>query len=292
VNVLSEFGKPFEKYSSFEVAHISLPGAISDLKAVKDFGVQVDSLHELSEFRPASSHMLTTAQKDESYRVVTQRQLSKKSKEALLSAVTVGVAPVARVYAITDINILSDAVKKELSDDVKQNLKYFNYYVVELGLNVAVGQEAKIPDLRFDVDLFSDGDDRTDVTTNSVAPADSMREIIKGTVKIGLDKLLKLIPVYGPMVSDIISITPIEFNWALKKYNIDCSGPLNYKTFWRIYETDNVQSFNPLMVLKAKKNLTKIYAKARVTYALKAKGFFTDVQVYSDEKQIKILPYI
>jgi hypothetical protein len=288
---LTGFGGSFEKYASFGIAHMSLPYAAGDLKAIKGLGVEISSLNELAELRPSSSHMLTVGKEvEKSLRIVTKDQLSSESKKRLLKTVKVGVAPVARVYAISDLSALSDEVKKNLSDEVKQNLSFFNYYVVELGLNVLVGQEATIPDLMFEVDLYSDGEDRTDVTTNSVAPTDTMRTVLEGDVKIGLDKLLKLVPVVGTQISDIISITPIEFKWALKKYNIDTSGPLNYETYWHIYKTDNVQSFNPLMVLKAKKQLKRIYAKARITYALKMKGYFTDVEIYTDEKEIKILP--
>jgi hypothetical protein len=288
---LTEFGRSFEKYASFGIAHMSLPYTAGDLKAIKGLGVEISSLNELAELKPSSSHMLTVGKEvEKSLRIVTKDQLSSESKKRLLKTIKVGVAPVARVYAISDLSALSDDVKKDLSDEVKQNLSFFNYYVVELGLNVLVGQEATIPDLMFEVDLYSDGEDRTDVTTNSVAPTDIMRTVLEGDVKIGLDKLLKLVPVVGTQVSDVISITPIEFKWALKKYNIDTSGPLNYETYWHIYKTDNVQSFNPLMVLKAKKQLKRIYAKARITYALKMKGYFTDVEIYTDEKEIKILP--
>lgn len=67
-----------------------------------------------------------------SLRVVTNDQLSADSKKKVLKEVEVGVAPVARVYSISP-------GQSDLSNAIKKSMPYFNYYVVELGLNVLVG---------------------------------------------------------------------------------------------------------------------------------------------------------
>jgi len=159
-----------------------------------------------------------------------------------------------------------------------------------------VGREAKIPNLKFEADLYSDGIDRTDVTTNSVAPTDSIKTVlsIEGKISIGISKLLQLIP--GPIGTEIpnllgIDLNPIPFKWTLQKYEIDTSGPLDYNASWRIYETDNVQSFNPIMILKAKKRISKITAKVRVTYELKT-SILSDSQFRSKAIKVPILPFI
>jgi hypothetical protein len=285
---VKKFGEPFKKYEPFGIAHLSFPNAAESLQNIQRLGVDIADLNELTELRPSSTHIFTAGKPVErSLRVVTNDQLSADSKKKVLKEVEVGVAPVARVYAISPD-------QSDLSDAIKKTMPYFNYYVVELGLNVLVGQEAKIPELKFEADLYSDGKDRTDVTTNSVAPTDSIRTVVAvgGKISIGVSKLLELIPVVGKVVPDLIAIdiNPIPFKWELKKYDIDTSGPLNYKASWRVYNTESIQSFNPMMVLRAKKKISKISANARVTYALKTGSIFTHTEVYSDEKKVSILP--
>ncbi len=272
---------------------------------MKMLGVEVTDKNELTELRPASTDRLAYTQIaykaeagkakagepiERSLRVVTNDQLTDDSKKKLLKQVMIEVAPVARVYPIS-------SEQADLSDSIKKTLPYFNYYIVELGLNVCVGQEATIPELKFEVDLYSNGKDRSDVTTNSVAPTDSIRKvkIVDGKITIGISKLLELIPApVGGVFSNLINIdiNPIEFKWELTKYIIDASGPLNYKAYWRVHDTDNVQSFNPIMVLRAKKNISKISAKARAIYVLKFSklGIFRHTEIYSDEKKVSVLP--
>lgn len=289
---VKKFGEPFKNYEPFGIAHMSFPNTAESLQNIKRLGVDIADLNELTELRPSSAHILTAGKPvEQSLRVVTNDQLSADSMKKILKEVEVGVAPVARVYAISPD-------QPDLSDAIKKTIPYFNYYVVELGLNVLAGQEAKIPELKFEVDLYSDGKDRTDVTTNSVAPNNSIRTVVNvsGEISIGISKLLELIPFVGKVVSDLIDIdiNPIEFKWELKKYDIATSGPLDYKVSWRVYNTESVQSFNPMMVLKTKKKISKISANARVTYQLETGGIFTregrHTEIYSNEKKVSILP--
>lgn len=284
---MKKFGEPFKKYEPFGIAHMSFLNAAASLQNIQELGVDIVDLNELTELRPSSTCILATEKSvGRSLRVVTNDHLSAESRKKIQKEFEVGVAPVARVYAISPN-------QSGLSIAIKKTMPYFNYYFAELGLNVLVGQGAKIPELRFEVDLHSDGKDRTDVTTNSVAPTDSIKTVVavSGKISIGVSKLLELIPV-GKVVSDLIpiSINPIEFKWELKKYDIDTSGPLNYKASWRVHNTENVQSFNPMMVLRAKKEISKIWANARVIYALKTGSIFTHTEIYSDEKKVLIQP--
>jgi hypothetical protein len=284
---VKKFGEPFRKYEPFGIAHLSFPNAAESLQKIQRLGVDIKDLNELTELRPSSTHILTAEKPVErSLRVVTNDQLSADSKKKVLKEVKVGVAPVARVYAISPD-------QSDLSDTIKKTMPYSNYYVVELGLNVLVGQEAKIPELMFEVDLYSDGKDRTDVTTNSVAPTDSLHTAVavSGKISIGVTKALEFIPVVGNVVKDLIpiDINPIEFKWELRRYDIDTSGPLNYEASWRVYNTENVQSFNPMMVLRTKKEISKIWANARVTYALGTGFLKLHTEIYSDEKKVSIL---
>ena len=282
---MNMFGEPFKQYETFGIKHISFPNTSKSLKNIQQFGVDIKNLNELTILKPPSSHALTTGR--QKMRVATDEHLSADSKKKILKEAKVGVAPVARVYEIS-------ADQPDLSIAIKKTLSYFNYYVVELGLNVLVGRDAKIPEIMFEVDLYGDGTDRTDVTTNSVAPTDSLHTAIavNGKIQFGVTKLLELIPVVGKYVKDIIpiDIDPIKFSWELKKYDIDTSGPLDFKASWRVYNTETVQSFNPMMVLKSKKKINKIWANARVTYQLATGILKLHNEIYSDEKQVTIMP--
>jgi hypothetical protein len=282
---LKTFGEPFKEYETFGIKHVSFPDNSESFKNIREFGVEIKNLDELTILKPPSTHTLTTRR--QRLRVLTDEQLSTDSKKKILHQVKVGVAPVARAYEIS-----SD--QPDLSLYIKKTLPNFNYYVVELGLNVLTGREASIPDLMFEVDLFSDGGDRTDVITNSVAPTDTLHTAVavSGKIQFGVTKLLELVPVVGKYIKDIIpiEIDPIKFSWELKKYDIDTKGPLDYSTSWRVYNTETVQSFNPMMILRSRKKINKIWADARVTYRLGTGILKLHNEIYSDKKQVSILP--
>jgi hypothetical protein len=284
---MKKFGEPFKTYEPFKVAHLSFPNTSAHFTNIQKFGAKIPDINELTELTPEPTHTLAVQKPvATSLRILTDDKLIEDGKEKL-KQIEIGVAPVANVYPIPP-------KQKDLSESIKNTMSYFKYYVVELGLNICVGREAKIPEVNFEVDIYSEGTERTDATTHSLAPTDTIRtiKIISGKIGLNITKALQLIPApIGTKLPDIltIDINPIEFEWKLKRYDIDASGPRNYKARWHIYGTDNVQSFNPTMILRAKKKLRKIYAKARVTYGLKT-GFLKPIGVYSDEKEIRILP--
>ncbi len=76
-------------------------------------------------------------------------------------------APAANVYQIPPD-------QQDLSDFVKKTLLWYNFYVVELGLNVMVGWEYQVPELLFKVGLRCDRE-RTDVIAYDIAPKDETK---------------------------------------------------------------------------------------------------------------------
>lgn len=205
-----------------------------------------------------------------------------------LGKVVVKVAPTANVYQIS-------SSQRDLATPIKKTLSEFKYYIVELGLNVMLERGIGIPELLFEVDIKCDGKDRTDATAFDIAPDDSFRRIkvISGKIGLGVTKLLKFIP--HPIAQKIpdllkIEINPWEFEWGFDKYMIDASGEKNYKVDWKIYRTNVVQGFNPTMIIKARKNVTKITASTRCIYKLKA-GLLNFVpEIKTNKKEIKIWP--
>jgi hypothetical protein len=284
---MKRFGEPFEKYETFEIAHLSVPDTLESIESMSKVGVYNTNTDELTAHTLSSTRVLETQESAETHlHVVPHDYLTMDAKKRILNEVDIGAAKVATVYPISP-------EQEGLADSIRQNLPYFDYYVVELGLNVCIGREAKIPQLKFEADLYSDSDERNDVTTNSVSPTDEIRrvKIVDGKVAVGVSKLLELIPVVGDVASKLltIDINPIEFKAELTKYSIDTSGPRSYNTSWRIYGTETVQSFNPVMILKARKNVNKIWAIVRVTYILQT-GFFNKAEVESNPIVVKILP--
>jgi hypothetical protein len=286
---MKEFGKPFEKYEPIAVANLSFPNNPQYFANMREFGAKISDTDELMELKPEANYRLYYEKSmKEGSLVLPIGKLSIGAKEKL-DQIMVGVAPAANVYQIPPN-------QKDLSVLIKNTLAYYDYYLVEFGLNICLKHGVNIPDVNFEVDLYNDlEDERSRVTAYSVAPADTIKEvtIISGQVGINISKLLELIP--SPLSKPIadaldLKINPIKFSWKLKRYEIDTSGPKNYNVMWRIYNTDNVQSFNPLMIIKVKKGVKKIFAKARIFYALKT-GHFKPVSVRSDEKEISIFPF-
>ena len=157
-----------------------------------------------------------------------------------------------------------------------------------------MGREAKIPGLVFEVDLRSDGKDRTDVTAYDVMPNDKIKrvKVIEGKISLGVSKLLGLMPgLIGKVLPNLLSIdiNPWEFSWELPRYQIDTSGPKNYHIYWRLYDTEVVQGFNPTMIVKVRKGVNKLTAMVRALYQIKT-GLLSPKEVRSDEKVIPILP--
>lgn len=289
---MKKFGEPFKKYEPFEIAHISIPDTTEDYNNLSNLGVEVDK-HALNELRPPAHYVLTRGKPVDRI-VLTNLSFSDELKKEL-KKVKVEPAPVANVYQFSP-------KQPDLSNFIRRKMLYFNYYLVELGLSVLLGREAIIPILRFEADLYSDGEDRTDVTTTSLAPTDRIKKlkIIDGKISIGVNNLLNLIPgPFGKIIPNLIDIdiNPIEFKWELRRYEIDVDGPLDYVVSWKIYETETVQSFNPMMIIKAKKKVSKIYAKVRAIYKLKTKPdtpfipkLFWKAEVFTKDREVSILP--
>jgi len=183
---------------------------------------------------------------------------------------------------------------KDLSEDIKETMSDYNYFIVEMQLNVLLGREFKIPSLRLHLDLICDSKKRTAVNAFDVAPDDKFKKVtvIEGKINLNISKMLTFIP--GPIGKVIagllpIEINPIPFKWTYDKYMIDTYGAGNWYTYWKIYETRTVQSFRPTIILKAEKNIKLISTLAKCEYKLKKETFRAARNRISRPKWIKIL---
>ena len=269
---------------------MALPDSKRDFEDIVNLGVSVKR-DELPEIVPAEHLRLCAASyktgEPLTLRVVKAADIS-NNLEAELRKVTVGVAPAANTYKFSPD-------QPDLSEMIKNTMPYYDYYLVELGLNVLVGRDAQVPALVFQVDLRSDAPNRTDVTAFDVMPRDEIKtvKVIQGKISVGISKLLNLIPgPIGQLLPNLLSIdiNPIEFAWNFDKYLIDTTGPKSYEIAWKIYETNVVQGFNPTMILKVRKSVSEITARVRAIYRIKTGRLITDKEVRLDKKQIRILP--
>jgi len=270
---MKRFGEQFKEYKALEIARAS---PLSRPMIAPN----IDHPYAVLEEKMLSLRTKRTKEGKKEYADTIRKELRKA---------TIKVAPAPNIYQISP-------KQPDLSAFIKSTLLGFDYYLVELGLNVIVGREAKVPTLRFKVDLYSNGAERTDVTTYSIAPTDSIKrtKIVEGKISIGVNNLLKLIPgPIGEMLPNLISIdiNPIEFRWQLSKYEIDASGPGSYEVGWLIYGTEIVQGFNPLMMLRVNKRVSKIFADVQADYELHIGGRISrKVEVESDKKRVRTLP--
>ncbi|MBU6998448.1 MAG: hypothetical protein HXS41_04815 [Theionarchaea archaeon] len=256
---MKEFGKEFDAYEPLEV------GSILD-----------------SEDRPQSVDKFL-------FKTLARGQSEMKELQEELSRPVVGIAPAANVYMISPD-------QEDLADFIKRTLPIYNYYVVELGLNVLVGRTAQIPELLFQVTLKG-GTRETDVVAYDIAPKDEKKytELISGSVKItlGISTLLKFVPSpLGEILPDLlnIDINPWEFKWGTTKCMIDTCGEKDCQVYWKVYETDTVQGFNPCMVVRAKKGIEIVSAHAKCIYKLKPSWCSITPRIESKEKKIPVWP--
>lgn len=290
---MKKFGEKFEEYKPLGIENLTIPdtGHEYEREFLEHYDLDKDRLPEIMPTNEPYAHRTDRGELC-TFRVLGRSEfLTRIEEENELDRAVVEVAPTANVYQIPHD-------QQDLDEYIKRTLSVFNYYVVELGLNVMLGREFKIPKLLFEVDLKCDGRDRTDVTAYDIAPDDKSEYIslLSGKVRIslGITKLLKFVPApIGQVIPDLLSIeiNPWEFEWGLDRYVIDACGRRNYKIYWKIYKTNVVQGFNPTMIIKVRRRgVSNISAVVRSIYELKAGWWKITPEIKSKEVEIKIWP--
>ncbi|MBU7014881.1 MAG: hypothetical protein HXS43_08630 [Theionarchaea archaeon] len=256
---------------------------------MKKFGKEFDEYEPLE-----MSFLLDSENQPQSvdrffYKTLSREKSVTDDLQAELSKPVIGIAPAANVYMISPD-------QEDLAEFVKRTLPLYNYYVVELGLNVLVGRTAHIPELLFQVALKG-GTQETDVVAYDIAPKDKKeyRELISGNVKLtlGISTLLKFVPLpLGEMIPDLlnIDINPWEFKWSTAKCMIDTCGEKDCKIYWKVYETDTVKGFNPCMIVRARKDVKTVSAHAKCIYKLKLSWSSLTPRIESKERKIAVWP--
>ncbi|MGE5661164.1 MAG: hypothetical protein ACM3X1_02845 [Ignavibacteriales bacterium] len=178
----------------------------------------------------------------------------------------------------------------------------FVYYRVDSGMNINV-PKGRIKELRFFLSLYADGKQSGEVFALDGFPNDKIKHatIVAGKIKLGMNNLLKIIPITQPLASVIdIDINPWEVNWGYDKLQVGFTEGLTDNVNWYL-SADNVnQSFNCHITLMKKDTAKDVYAitRARWIYEPQSRGILAwlkrrfnrgDVVVRGDEKSIDII---
>ena len=156
-----QFGAAFATYKPLGIEHIAFSDTKPNFDDLSHFGVSVNKA-ELPEVMPTGQFLLGASKSVRPYLVLNSSGFSDGLKKAL-NKMNVGVAPTSNAYLIPP-------EQSGLSPFIKGTMPYYDYYMAELGINVSVGDYAKISSLLCHVDLLPDTPQRTDVTAYDVMP--------------------------------------------------------------------------------------------------------------------------
>jgi hypothetical protein len=178
----------------------------------------------------------------------------------------------------------------------------FEYFRMDTRININVPQ-GRIKELCFFLSLYADGKQSGEVFALDGFPNDKIKHftIVGGKIKLGINNLLKIIPITQPLASVIdIKINPWEIKWGYDKLQVGFTEGLTDNVNWCL-SSDNVnQGFNCYITLMKKNTAKDVYAiaKARWIYEPQSRGLVAwikrrfnrgDVPVRGDEKSIEII---
>ena len=116
-----------------------------------------------------------------------------KSGEKFLEdirSITISIAPYAEVRKIPN-----DVVDKSIRDDT------FEYFQVDIGMNINV-PKGKVNEIRFYLTVLADGKRSENAHVLDGFPNDWIQRvnIVNGTIKVGIDNLLKIVTTPNPAI--------------------------------------------------------------------------------------------
>jgi hypothetical protein len=196
------------------------------------------------------------------------------------------------------VNLNKKADEKGLILKSKDTMNEFDFYNVELGLNILLGKGYEIPRLRFMIEIFGDNNKTADVIAYDAFPHNQVKkvQIIGGKISLGVSAALSLIPFpLGQTISNLLQVdlNPWEFSWTYDKIDLLFSGRLSYELNWDLRHKNIYQGFNPTLILRKRKRVNSVIAKIKVIYNLKSPrswNFRRKVDFETEQKDILIFP--
>jgi len=194
------------------------------------------------------------------------------------------------------VDLCEKAAEKGIVLMTHSTMNEFDFYNVELGLNILLGRGYEIPRLRFMMEIFGDDRKSPDVIAYDAFPHTQVKkiQIIGGKINLGVSSALNLIPFpIGQILSNILKIdlNPWEFNWAYDQIELMFAGRLSYELDWDLRHKNIYQGFNPTLILKKRKRINKVVAKVKVIYSLKPPRtwpFKRKVDFVSEQKDVML----
>jgi hypothetical protein len=175
----------------------------------------------------------------------------------------------------------------------------YDYYSVQLGLNIILQQDFKLTHLRFSAELYGDDKISTDVIASDTFPDDQVRtiNIISGEISLGVTELFKFIggPV-GSTLSNLLNIklNPWVFKWDYRVIEIQSSKALTFHPEWLLKHDNIWKGFNPTLIIRKRKGIRNVKAQVTIAYRLElpkdhALQLRHPVSYQTDSKPVTIL---
>lgn len=182
----------------------------------------------------------------------------------------------------TRIEVAEEAQTRKIGSDEK-----YDYFESEIGMNIIV-PKGRIAEMRFRAILkLEDG-----VVAIDGFPKDVIgeKEIVRGKIKVGINKAFMFIPVVGSLLADFLEIelNPMEFKLgSLKKVNIDFSGGLTSQPEWYFKEDGIKNDLRVALTIRKPKFIEDIEGRVSADWIYDP-GFLRKVRVGSNSKIITI----
>lgn len=166
-----------------------------------------------------------------------------------------------------------------------------DYLKSEIGMNIIL-PKGNIEELRFIVNLKSDGAPVDGLNAIDGFPKDRIEEthIVKGKIKVAVNKSFKFIPLIGDTVGEIVDVElePWEFKLgSLKRVDIDFSGGLTAKPEWYFKKDGIKNDLRVALTIQKSKGIKKIDADVQASWVYDP-GFLRKEKVGTDTKTIEV----
>jgi hypothetical protein len=94
-----------------------------------------------------------------------------------------------------DLVKMSQEVGQKLPENLSTTLDQYDYYNVQMGLNIILGEGYRLPELRFTTHLFGDDNINANVVAYDIFPDDQIKrvKIIEGEISLGVSELFQFV---------------------------------------------------------------------------------------------------
>jgi hypothetical protein len=249
---------------------------------------------------PSTDSVFTSAdaepKKDDQYVLIGYNDVSHFVLQQVFKNNRIEVAPAAHRV---DLVKLAEEGGQKLPPQLSSTLDEYDYYNIEMGLNIILSQGYNLTELRFKTEIYGDDNLSDNVIAYDIFPDDQVKRvtIVEGEISLGVTELFNLVPApVGTILANLLKVklNPWKFSWGYDKIEIQSSEGLTYSPEWLLRYENIYRGFNPTLIIKKKKDIKKIVAKTTINFDLKLpRDHFLQLRRpiigESDHKEIAIL---